>query len=216
MKHILNYYFDHIYCVTVYNFYDRHELAKKQLCGIEFEWILSPPANTLIPTEKLTQSELSVMLGHLSCIWNARLHGYKKVVIWEDDGIFTASEDEMEQFLNAVPQGWDCLYMGDASWDNSIWKMTINPVSEYVNKILWGNGCCFNAIQSHVYDELINQAITFSGPIDYKYNTIFSRGNSYCPSKKYFSDPISMPPEKIAHLVINKERLIPSHISHTL
>lgn len=214
MKHILNEYFDHVYCVTGHDFYDRHELAKRQLDGVEFEWIVSPPSRYIQATDTLTSTEISVLIGHLSCVWNAKLHGYTRIVIWEDDGEFTATQDEIRTFLYAVPQEWDCLYMANASWN--IWPINIVPHSDGVNRIIWGNGCSFNGIQSHVYDEMIKQTMMLKEPVDFNYNRIYNRGNSYSPSKKFFCDPVSEPTESARGKALKQEKHIPSRITHTI
>lgn len=215
--HILNKYFDKIYCVTVHNFYDRHTLVKNQLSGISFEWMLSPPAQNLCSSLPLSLSETSLILGHVSCIWNAKLNGYKKIAIWEDDGTLIATEEEMKGFFEELPINWDFLYMANASWNNGIWDNWDNwssPYSENVRKLKWGTGSGFNAIQHHVYDEFIKQAMRLKDPIDFSYYNMFNRGNSYRPSKKFFSDPISMPNEHCLSRVSDKTRFIPSYITH--
>lgn len=211
---VLNEFFDRIYCVTVYDFVDRHELVKTQLKGINFEWIFSPPAQYITPNAKLSNTEISLIMGHLSCIWNARINGYGKIAIWEDDGVLTASENEMKPFFENLPPKWDCLYMGNASWNEGIEKVHTQPVSEYVNQVRWATGSGFNAIQNHVYDDLIKIAMALVEPIDFSYYKIFGKGHSYSPSKGYFSDPISMPNEHYLDRVPSTERFIPSRIIH--
>ena len=210
---ILNEFFDKIYCVTVYDFYDRHELVKKQLKGIDFEWMFSPPSDFIKPTN-ISVGNLSLMVGHMECIWNAKMNGYEKIAIWEDDGTFIASENEIKLFFDNVPDNWDCLYMGNASWNDGIWNVMTVPFNKYVNKVIWGTGSGFNAIQSHAYDRLVKEIVVMDEPIDYKYYKIFGMGNSYSPSKGYFSDPISMPNEHHVHKVKSLERFIPSRIVH--
>ena len=211
---ILNEFFDRIYCVTVHDFVDRHELVKTQLKGIHFEWIFSPPAQYIMPGANLSSTEISLIIGHLTCIWNARANGYHKIAIWEDDGVIVSSEKDMKVFFDNLPPNWDCLYMGNASWNEGIEPVRTSPVSEYVNRVAWGTGSGFNAIQQHAYDTLIKTAMAWAEPIDFNYYTVFGRGNSYAPSKGYFSDPISMPNEHCLHRVTSTERFIPSRIVH--
>jgi len=215
MKHILNRFFDKIYCVTVHNFYDRHELVKKQLMGIDFDWIFSPPPQYLMPSDKITPSEMSLIIGHINCIWNAKINGYKKIAIWEDDGVLVANENEIQLFFDNIPNNWDCLAMANATWANDVYGFRKEPVSEYVNRVRWGNGSGFNAIREHIYDDFITIATQFIEPIDFSYYKIFGRENTYSPSKKYFSDPISMPNEHVLDRVPNHERFLSSRIIHT-
>lgn len=191
MKHILNEYFDKIYCVTVADFHDRHQLVREQLRGIGFEWVFSPPANYVTATNKLTTSEVSLVLGTASCIDNAKINGYKRVAIWEDDGVFTATEEQMKSFFKELPEGWDCLYMGDSSWATKMGWLRTETVSKYINRVKWGNGSSFNAIQSHIYDLVRETIMRMECPLDFGYYKIFERGNSYAPASGFFSDPVS-------------------------
>jgi hypothetical protein len=216
MKHVLNEYFDRIYCVTVHSFHDRHELSKKQLGGIDFEWIVSPPPEVFHPKPPISLSEISCIMGQMLCLWNAKLHGYKRVAIWADDGVMTATEEEIRTFLYSVPQNWDCLYMGNADWTDTFWKPILVPHTEGINKVLNANGNAFMGVQSHVFDALIRMGMQMDRAVDFKYANILGRGNSYGPSKRYFCETISIPHEKVRHLVPNLDKYIPSHISHTV
>lgn len=215
--HILNQFFDRIYCVTVHSFTERHEQVRQQLKGIEFEWVLSPPSQSLALRQKITVSEASCVLGHAAAICNARLHNYNRVAIWEDDGILNATEDEIRQFFNEIPENWDFLYMGNSDWADSMWKARIHPYSDHVNRVLWGNGASFMGVNSHIYSELITALLRFGQAADFKYNNIATRGNTYGP-KKYFSVTNSIPHEKVRYL-FSPEQLTsfgPSYISHSL
>lgn len=215
--HILNQFFDRIYVITVHTFTERHEQTKKQLDGIDFEWILSPPSQSLAPRQKITTSEASAILGQASAICNARLHNYKRVAIWEDDGVLNATEDEMKQFFDAIPEKWDFLYMGNSDWADGIWKAKIRPYSAHVNQVLWGNGASFMGVNSHIYSEIIAALLRFGQAADFKYNNIATRGNTYGP-KKYFSVSNSVPHEKVRrHFTPEQlETYIPSYIVHSL
>lgn len=214
---MLNEYFDQIYCVTVHDFYDRHELVKTQLNGVKFKWVFAPPAKYLTPTPPLTTTETSLVLGHLNCVWDAKINGYKRIAIWEDDGVLIASQQDMGRFFAYLPTDWEGLYMANASWNEGVWHVYTTPLSEWVDRVTWGTGSGFNALQSHVYDIFIEEAMRFAEPVDYTYYKIFSRGNSYSPAKGFFSDPISVPNENALDKIkipIDLSRYLPSRIRH--
>ncbi len=217
MKHILNQFFDRIYCITVHTFTDRHKLVKEQLAGVEFEWILSPPSQSLAPRSDITLSETSITLGQASLLQNAKLHGYKRIAMWEDDGIMSATPMEMEAFFNEVPSKWDCLHMGDPTWANSIWPIDVEHYSENVNRVRRGNGCTFMGINSHLFDELSMKFLQFGKATDLKFQDISYRGRTYGP-KKYFSLPVSMPHERTLHHFTPEQlsTFIPSYVAHSL
>jgi hypothetical protein len=215
MKSVFNTYFDKVFCVTCFAFSDRHDLIKSQLKHIDFDWVISPPARLLPNINTLTQSEASLILGHMECIQKSILSGYNRIAIFEDDNVLTAEEDYISKFFDSIPSDWDCLYMANANWNEGIYRVYTTPYSENVNKVTWATGSGLNGIQKHVYMNLLNQMNLFDMPVDKMYYQIFGRGNSYSPTPYYFSNPISMPTEHIVHLVKDMSNLIPSRIIHS-
>lgn len=215
---ILNKFFDRIYCITVYDFYDRHEHVKKQLQEVEFDWIFSPPSQFISPPHPpLGPTEISLMLGHMTCVWDAKMKGYEKIAIWEDDGMLIASEDEMQLFFDNVPLDWECLYMGNASWNDEFSHLNRRPISEYVDLILWGTGSSFNAIRSSMYDLFIEEMMKFTDPVDFTFYKLFERLRSYSPVKGFFSDPISYPNEHALEKItrsLDVTKYFPAKIIH--
>lgn len=211
---ILNEVFDKIYCVTVHHFFDRHELVKLQLRGVDFQWVFSPPAKLLSPSPHVTLTEQSLIIGHMACLWDAKLKEYDKILIWEDDNKLVVTENEMRKFFDALPEVWDCLYLANAKWNDGIHPVRTTPVSPLINKVFWATGSGLNAVRRHSYDQLLSKMAEFKTPVDYSYYDIFAAGKSYSPAKKYFSDPISMPNEHYLDQVKNLAGYIPSRINH--
>lgn len=217
MAHILNQYFDKIYCITVHDFYDRHDFIRKHWVGIELEWMLSPPAQYLVPVGGRNQPETSIILGHASCVWNARMRGFKRIAVIEDDTKLIATEEEMKRFFDEVPEGWDFLYMSNPSWTAGIWDFWdtwTKSYSEHAKKITWGNSSSFNGIQSHMFDKLTELIVKGNEPVDFNYFHLFKAGdNSYCPAKGFFGDTFSEPHESVRGKL--KGDFIPSRLAHS-
>ena len=102
MRHILNQYFERIYCITVHTFTDRHEQVREQLKGIDFEWIFSPLPEWLSVSPDLSPSEKSLTIGMFNAIQNAKFHKFNRILIWEDDGVLVATEEEIKKFLDGI------------------------------------------------------------------------------------------------------------------
>lgn len=217
MKHILNQYFDKIYCITVHNFTDRHEFITTNWKGIDFEWMLSLPPQFLHPIGDRNQEETSIILGHMACIWNAKIRGFKKIAVIEDDTKIIVTEEEMKKFFNEIPDNWDFLYMSNPSWTAGIWDSWdtwTSPYSEYARKIRWGNSCSFNGIQSHMFEPLTNLLTEGKEPVDFSYFKLFGQGNnSFCPVN-FFGDTFSTPHESVKNK-FDLTKFIPSRISHS-
>lgn len=221
MAHILNQYFDRIFVITCADFHDRHEHIRQQLKGIEFEWHISPPADKVIKFPKRTATETSLILGSYALFVKAKLHGYKKIVLMEDDIVLNASEDQMRPFLEEVTENWGYLYMGNPVWamnvpEWSLWDKWTTRYSEHVNRIAWGNGGTFLGFQSHVYDETMETIMTGEEPNDFAYYRLFQKyKNAYCPSKGWFADTISEPHESVREKSANWGKFLPSRNNHS-
>lgn len=218
MKHVLNQYFDRIYCITVHTFAERHKQVETQLRGIDFQWVFSPLTEWLVPSPQITLSEKSITIGDIAAIQDAKLHRFKRIAIWEDDGILTGGEQEMQTFFDELPANWDCLYMGNSMWSDKIWPIVREPVSENVYRITRGNGSPFTGIQAHVYGRLLNALYRFDQPADFKFNTLFcNRKNTFAP-KNFFCFPNSMPDGRYRNRFTDEEWAshIPSYIIHTV
>ena len=187
------------------------------LKDIEFDWVISPPSASLFNNGHITTSEMSVALGQISVINNARLNGYNKIAIWEDDGVLTATSNEIKSFIDEIPDKWDFLYLGNANWTDKFWPPIVKEYSLHVNKVYRANGCSFIGINSQIYNEILFKLNKLDRASDFKFNDLYERGNTYGP-KKYFSNTISIPHEKIRHTFSeeNLKKFIPSYISHTL
>lgn len=215
MRSVLNNFFDKVYCVTVYDYFERHELVKQQLKNIDFQWSVSPPSQYLISNSHLNVSEISLLIGHVNCLVDAKLKGYDKIAIWEDDGMLTATDDQMALFFDDLTEMWDCLYMANAKWNDGLFSVKTEPYKEYSNRVFWGTGSGFNAIQSHVYDDMINFIMEMKRPLDRNYYKMFERGNSYSPNNMFFCNPISMPNERYLSKIPTLDGFISSKITHS-
>ena len=217
MKHVLNQYFDRIYCITVHTFTNRHQQVREQLKGIDFEWAFSPLPEWLSPSPAITPTEKSLTIGIFNAIQNAKFHKFNRILIWEDDGILSATEEEIGNFLGDIPKNWDALYMGGPPWAEKLWPFAHEEYSQHAYRVLHGNGNACLGIQSHVYVRLLNGLSKFNAPADFRLNTLFKRRNSYAP-KKFFSSPNSKPDIRYFNRFTAEELAAcgPSYIVHTV
>jgi glycosyl transferase family 25 len=118
--HILNKCFDKIYVITIEGSF-RIERMKERLNGIDYEFFYGVNGATLDKTpyiqmgSKQTRGQLGCTLSHYNLykkIVNENL--YDKVLILEDDSIFTDNLNELEKYMKQLPQDWGMFYLG---WD---------------------------------------------------------------------------------------------------
>ena len=49
------------------------------------------------------------VLSHYTCVKSAKLFGYKKILILEDDMCFLKNKETLELFFNNLPDDWDYI-----------------------------------------------------------------------------------------------------------
>lgn len=218
MPHILNQFFEKIYCITRPEFTDRHDLMEKQLSGIEHEIIYTPDPNEIQCLGSRTPTETSGIYGHLLSIAAAKKHGYQRIAIWEDDNVIISTEDEMKAFFDELPEDWGFLYLANGWWNTGMWDDWGNwskPVSEHVKQIFWGTCGSLTGIKQPMFDSVVAELQTGKDPCDFSYYHLFRHHkNAYCPAKKFFSDPISSPHESVRNR-FDQSRFLPSRILHS-
>lgn len=146
--HILNKFFDKIYCINLLERPDRKQLVQERFdkLGIEVEFLNAVKfgfANNIIQSNlfnflnKNQPNEFGCTLSHYQCIKKAYLQGYNNVLIFEDDVKFYKNFNNIiEQKLNNVPDNWDLLYLYSGIW---LWNENHQWVVE--NELLTSNEC---------------------------------------------------------------------------
>lgn len=186
----INKYFDKVYVITCKNFTERHEYIKNHFLNnnLNFEFFNSVDKNLLI-SNTITNSELSLLLSHLNCILNAKLNGYKKILICEDDVNFIPNlENEFIKFVKKLPLDWDFLQFGNQFWAEK-W-LRRKYISDNLYKFEWGTGSHCIGINSSVYDSTIEKLNLMDAPVDFLYYYLFESYKCYCP-ENFLADALS-------------------------
>jgi len=106
----------------------------------------------LVPGVRNINPMLGIAEAHLSCILKAKINGWDKVLIMEDDCYFQAKEKTLaylKNALNHVPEDWDVL-LGGIYESNGITK-----IDQYWNKTKEFCGLHFYIVNSKVYDRFL-------------------------------------------------------------
>lgn len=126
----INSYFDNIYCINLDNRKDRWEKAAKnmEIAGICAERFSGIEGASLDFVPKIEDEEASSMAGniensaalgclltHLKVVKDAKSKGYKKILILEDDVLF--SKDFAKEAAAAAEKDWKMLYLGASQFD---------------------------------------------------------------------------------------------------
>ena len=108
LEKILNLDIDNTYCITIKERKDRQKIVSLQCSqlGLSFDFV---------KVEKNKENpEKGCLESHMLCIKDAKLNGYKNVLIMEDDVKFNGPLLKMylEQFKIKVPENFDIFYLG--------------------------------------------------------------------------------------------------------
>jgi hypothetical protein len=189
----LNSFFDKVYVITCDGFHDRHSYIcshfKKH--NIQFEFKSSIHKNILKNNSNLNNSELSLLYGHLHCIIDSHINGYKHILICEDDIKFIDNiHIEFGRFITNVPENWNFLQLGNQFWATK-W-LRRSKIKNNLYDFKWGTGSHCVAINSNVYSDTIEFFSKQEYPSDFAYYNQYLKYHCYCP-KQFLADALSYP-----------------------
>lgn len=182
-----NKYFDGIYCINLDNRKDKWAKSERRFnrwglkverfsargprdSEVDYYW---KKLNYLEPNDSIRRSrkemtkigEVGCFISHFSIIKKAKEEGKRKILIFEDDVIFSKTFDKDIRFLKILQDDWAMLYFGASQYD---WK-GIRPHS---NKFYYSkntDGTFAYAINLDYYDQIYNALSKVSHPIDWDY-----------------------------------------------
>jgi hypothetical protein len=195
--------FDKVYCISKPDDYARrlHALRQFESYGIAHEFVSAISADIIPPTViNITKPEASLCYTAMMCLQNAKMNGYTSVVIMEDDFKFIDGWSSVfDEFAQHLPSDWDLLYLGEPKCWNGISDRRIEFVNDYVDRVKFGCGAHFMAINSSIYDTCINLIGSMTDKMDVCYWNIMrdSSYNCYSP-KTSLADSISAPDKVFA------------------
>ncbi len=207
---LINKFFEKVYVITCKDFTDRQNYIKKHFSkfNIKFEFYCSTSPSLLI-SNCISKSELSLLNSHLNCIINSKLNGYKNVLICEDDVEFI--DDLYEQFYKfykILPNDWDLMQLGNQFWATHWLKREY--IDDNLYRFLWGTGSHCIGINQKSYDDIIQVFTEYSDPTDFMYYKLFNTLKCYCP-EHFLVDSLS----KNNHLNhFNSKYVFDSTINH--
>lgn len=196
MIHPLNIFFEKIYIINLVNRPDRKTKIQERLnkLGIVAEFYTAveyPWANQLLmymahnnDLRFKNAGEFSCMSSHYACIYNAKVNGYKSILILEDDTEFLKNfNDIIQSYLDALPVDYDLAY-----FTCNIWKM--DERNDWAVEPFWRKACHCNAaaayaVHSKFYDKILNGLDERIDIIDVFYMKLQHDTNN----KMYFASP---------------------------
>ena len=188
---MMNEFFDKVYVVTCENFRERHDYIKKHFAArrVDFEFVISLDKSCFQDTPTLSSSERSAVYGHSYCLRQARLSGYERILICEDDVAFVEDLDaRLEQFIGVIPDDWHYLQLGNQFWASDWIKR--DKLADNLYRFRWGTGCHCVAVRNSIFDLSIARFNLFDHAADLIYYNLFYKLNCYCP-EEFLADALS-------------------------
>jgi GR25 family glycosyltransferase involved in LPS biosynthesis len=165
----INEYFDNIYILNLDRRIDRYENIKSKLniLNIKFERFSAIDGNNIKDDEYdfsnfkqgygmlENKYALACLRSHLEIIKDAKLKGYKRILIFEDDILINSDIKIHLQKLRNI-DNWKLLYLGSTQYN---WGVEFIEDFFYSKKSL---GTFAYAIDSSIYDEILNTSVNKS------------------------------------------------------
>ena len=169
---------------------ERHNYIKLHFSSLNIEFEFKPSVlPDMLSEAKITKTEKSLVLGHANCIIDAKLNGYKSILICEDDVNFVENVQlDFQNFINVLPDNWNFIQLGNQFWAEKWLKRKY--ISENLYDFKWGTGSHCTGINSNMFSTVIDEFQLFDDPIDFMYYKLFEKYKCYCP-ESFLADALS-------------------------
>lgn len=129
-------------------------------------------------SKNLTSGELGLVLTNLSIVREAKSMGYKRILIVEDDCIFSDEVLKIDDYIADLPNDWDMLYMGG---NHNIHVGADPPeiINDRVCKLHSTYSTHFVGIKNTVFDHILSILPKYANPIDVSYVLLQKSFNVY-------------------------------------
>lgn len=190
MLNILNKFFEKIYVITCVDFNTRHKFIKQQFkkFKIDFSFFIAPE-QYLFVDNILSRSEQSLLYAHKECIVNAKINGYKNILICEDDVLFkNKPRKNFKEFIQVLPNDWDAIQLGNQLWASK-W-LHREKIKDNLYRFYHGTGSHCIGINQKAYNNMISSLESNNNPADFAYYEMYKELKCYSP-ENFIADAIS-------------------------
>lgn len=161
----INDYFDKIYCINLDRRPDRWEencLPQFENFGMDVERFSATDGKDFtLPHGKPYNGELAGSYSHMNAIKKAREEGVEKLLLLEDDVVFSDNVNDMfSNLIKNVPEDWDIIFFGG----NHIGGVV--PVNNGVVKLRRSYAIHACGISKKVYDIMIQHLENKIGKVE--------------------------------------------------
>jgi len=178
----INNYFNKIYCVNL----DRRQERWKEASDEFKKFSLDVERFSAVDGSKLDLSNIKMQvlksdslpgavgcsMSHRNIIIDAKEKGYEKILILEDDVVFTDNLIErFEKEINSLPEDWDLFYLSA----NNLKPEALTKINENIWRTRFSYTTHCYAVHSRVYDVIIKGLENLDVPVDQFYKNVLQQ-----------------------------------------
>jgi len=175
--------FDKRYCINLDKRTDRWEKVSKTFDDLEIKNVKRYSAvdgatldlESMSYNPSLLRGELGILESHLNIIQEAKDEGLKQIMVMEDDVTFTDEIHKFDEYLDAVPNDWDMIYVGG----NHLYGAKPILVNEKVLRLNNSMAIHCVIIKNTIFDIILKIASNRQKQIDVYYADIQKSCNVY-------------------------------------
>jgi glycosyl transferase family 25 len=177
--------FNKVYCINLKHREDRkinilEQCTKYKLGKIEFFEAIDGKNHS--NKYNLLSGAIGLIMSNIVVLKDAKEKNYNKILILEDDCYFTDEINEIETYLNCLPDDWDMFYLGGNHQTGTTGVKPPIIVNKKIIKLTNTYTTHFVAIKNHMFDIILDKLEKFENPIDVLYSEIQKSHNVYCTS----------------------------------
>lgn len=171
-------FFSNIFCINLEKRKDRwegfvEECKKNNI--LNYQRFDAIDGKKILNNTNLLNGELGILLTHLDLIKKCKNKNFENVLIMEDDVLFSEEINNLEKYLNQVPEDWDFIYFGG----NHVYGKPPVKINTNVLKLNFTVSLHCVAIKKTMFDLIIDTLPNKKKQVDGYYADFHKSYNAY-------------------------------------
>jgi hypothetical protein len=172
--------FDKVYCINLKSREDRKENFKNEVQKYnlgKFDFFDAVDGSKIENNTRFTNGVIGLILTNIKIFEDAIKNDYKTIIVVEDDCIFTDEINNIDVYLNNLPEDWDMVYFGG---NHQSFPTSVN---DYFNKLHMTYTTHFIIFKNTIFQKIIDRITKMDIQLDVMYCDLQREYNVYCTNK---------------------------------
>lgn len=181
--HLLNTFFEKIYIINLDRRPERWNAARQELerWGIAAQRVSAVDGHDCRGQGyRLALGAVGLIKTNINILYDAKANAYSRILILEDDVVFSQEINKIDQYLNAVPEDWEMLYFSGNHNGHVVGVMPPSVVNDKVLRIHETFSTHSIGIDHGMYDAIIEAITPCQKPLDVYYAELQKKHKIYC------------------------------------